>query len=318
MTVPVPFDSELVAAMAAGDVQVTRMSAERLPGMREEDAAEVPSLDGYARGGRFEVTERVVSGSVEVPLVICTPTAAPAPRPVLYHTHGGGMFSGDHRIGLDPWLDLADEFGATLVSVGYRLAPEHPHPAPVDDVRAGLLWVVEHAGELGVDAGRIVVAGTSAGGGLTAALTLTVRDEGGPQLLGQLLLCPMLDDRNDSPSVGQMDGRDIWDSSWNEFGWTALLGDARGGADVSAYAAPARAADLSGLPPAYLEVGSAETLREEVVDYATRIWRAGGRAELHVLAGGFHVFDWIAPDAGISRAARDARHSWLERLLATH
>ncbi|GLY29251.1 alpha/beta hydrolase fold domain-containing protein [Kineosporia sp. NBRC 101731] len=103
---------------------------------------------------------------------------------MIYHTHGGGMFSGDHRIVLDPLLDEAQALGATLVSVAYRLAPEHPHPAPLDDVHAGLLWTVEHAAELGIDPDRIIAAGTSAGGGLTAALALTLRDTGGPRLLG--------------------------------------------------------------------------------------------------------------------------------------
>jgi acetyl esterase/lipase len=193
---------------------------------------------------------------------------------------------------------------------------EHPHPAPIDDVYAGLLWTADHAAELGIDSERIVVAGTSAGGGLTASLALTVRDKGGPRLLGQLLMSPMLDDRNDSASLQQMDGRDIWDRGWNGFGWTALLGPARGGLDVPPYAAPARATDLSGLPPAYIDVGSAESLRDEGIAYATRIWQVGGDAELHVWSGGFHVFDMIAPDARISKAAREARHSWLGRRLA--
>nr|WP_269327753.1 alpha/beta hydrolase [Kineosporia mesophila] len=240
----------------------------------------------------------------------------PGPRPVIYHTHGGGLFSGDHRIVLDPLLDEAEALGATLVSVAYRLAPEHPHPAPVDDVHAGLLWTVEHAAELGLDPDRIIAAGTSAGGGLTAALALTLRDAGGPRLLGQLLMSPMLDDHNDSFSVRQMDGLDIWDSSWNGLGWSSLLGGDRGGPDVSPYAAPARAKDVSGLPPAFLDVGSAESLRDEVVAYAGRIWASGGRAELHVWEGGCHVFDWIAPQARISQDARAARLAWMVRLLA--
>jgi acetyl esterase/lipase len=320
MVAPVPFDAGLLSSYAAIRADGSApMSLDRLPEIRAEDAAEVPTGDELSRGGRFTVTERAVPGlpgNPEVTLLICTPTSAPAPRPVIYHTHGGGMFSGDHRAGLDPLLDVAELLGITLVSVGYRLAPEHPHPAPVDDVYAGLLWTAGHAAEFGADPERIVVAGASAGGGLTAALALTVRDKGGPRLLGQLLMCPMLDDRNDSGSLRQMDGRDIWDRSWNGFGWTALLGSARGGPDVPPYAAPARAADLSGLPPAYIDAGSAESLRDEGIAYAARIWRAGGEAELHVWSGGFHVFDMMAPDARISQAARQARRSWLSRLLA--
>lgn len=202
-----------------------------------------------------------------------------------------------------------------MVSVEYRLAPENPHPAPVEDCYAGLRWIAERGAEIGMDTDRLVVAGGSAGGGLAAGVALMCRDRGGPQLRGQLLQCPMLDDRNDTPSAHQMRGRGVWDQSANRVGWTALLGAARGGPDVSPYAAPARAGDLSGLPPAFIDVGSAETFRDEDVDYAGRIWRAGGAAELHVWPGGFHGFAMMAPDAALSRAAGDAQVGWLRRVL---
>jgi acetyl esterase/lipase len=141
------------------------------------------------------------------------------------------------------------------------------------------------------------------------------RDRGGPAIAGQLLLCPMLDDRNDTPSAVQMAGLGIWDRGANEVGWTALLGDARGGPNVPAYAAPARASDLSGLPPAYIDVGSAETFRDEAVTYASRIWQAGGDAELHVWPGGFHAFAGFAPQAALSKDAAAAPAAWLRRLL---
>jgi len=203
-----------------------------------------------------------------------------------------------------------------VVSVEYRLAPETPHPGPIDDCYAGLLWTAAHADELGFDPDRMIVAGGSAGGGLAAALALRARDQSGPALLGQMLIYPMLDDRNDTPSAHQMAGLGGWDHSANEFGWTALLGERRGAPDVSPYAAPARADDLSGLPPAFIDVGSAETFRDEDVAYASRIWQAGGRAELHVWPGGFHGFDGIAPHAAVSQAAVAARADWLARLLA--
>jgi acetyl esterase/lipase len=320
--VPVPFDAELQSVYNdITEEESAPMSAELLSEIRAEDAARVPALEELSRGGRFAVTERAVPGlpgSPEVALLICTPVEVPGPRPTIYYAFGGGMICGDHRhrANIDPLLDAAELLGAAVVAVGRRLAPENPHPAPIDDLYSGLLWTAEHAAELGLDPERIVVAGTSAGGGLTAALALTVRDKGGPRLLGQLLMSPMLDDRNDSASVLQMDGHDLWDRSSNGYGWNALLGPARGGPDVSPYAAPARATDLSGLPPAFIDVGSAESLRDEVVDYATRIWQADGAAELHVWAGGYHCFDRVVPDALISRAAREARHSWLRRLLA--
>ncbi|MEU1661861.1 alpha/beta hydrolase [Streptomyces griseofuscus] len=321
----IPFDAALLDGYrAVRETGAGPMSLERLSSVRTEDAAEVPTLDELRRGGQFEVTSVPVpgaSGASETELLICTPAAVAGPaasRPVLYFVHGGGYFSGDprHLFFIKPLLSEAERLGASLISAGYRLAPEHPYPAPLDDVYAGLLWTAEHAAELGLDADRIVVAGTSAGGGLAAALSLSVRDKGGPQLVGQLLMCPMLDDRNDTASAHQMDGVDLWDRSWNGFGWTALLGSACGTPDVSPYAAPARATDLSGLPPAFIDVGSAETLRDEAVAYADRIWRAGGSAELHVWSGGYHAFDLVVPDAAISRAAWQARRSWLERVLA--
>ena len=129
-----------------------------------------------------------------------------------------------------------------------------------------------------------------------------------------MLICPMLDDRSDSASAHQMAGRGSWDRVANETGWSAYLGPER--TAVPPYAAPARAADLSGLPPTFVDVGSAETFRDEDVDYAHRIWAAGGDAELHVWPGGVHGFDALAPDAAIAREAREARARWLRRLLA--
>ena len=321
--VPVPLDAELQVAYdayIAEEPDQAPMSLDLLPGIRAEVEAGVAALGDLSRGGRFTVSEPAVpglDGDPEVPLLVCTPAGASTSRPLLYYIHGGGFFCNDHRTGLDQLLETAEQFGATLVSVGYRLAPEHPYPAQINDVYAGLLWAAEHADELGIDPERIVVLGISAGGGLSAALALTVRDKGGPRLLGQLLMCPMLDDRNDSASAVQMDGVDFWNRSFNGFGWSSLLGDAQGGADVPQYAAPARATDLSGLPPAFLDVGSAECLRDEVLAYAGRLWQAGGVAELHVWPGGIHAFDREFPEARISKAAIAARDNWLERLLAT-
>jgi acetyl esterase/lipase len=321
VTVPVPLDPELQVsydAYLAEEPDLAPMSAERMRGIREQIAAAVAALDDLGRGGRFTVAEPSapgVDGGPDVPLLVLTPAGAPAGRPALLHLHGGGFFLNDHRLGLDQQLDIAERFGATVVSVGYRLAPEHPYPAQVDDARAGLLWTVEHAAELGVDPERIIVGGPSAGGGLSAALALHLRDQGGPRLLGQLLMCPMLDDRDRTASARQMDAVEFWDRSHSGFGWRALLGDRCGGPDVPPYAAPARATDLAGLPPAFLDVGSAECLRDEVVDYARTIWLAGGRAELHVWPGGIHAFDREDPEAQLSVAAVAARHAWLSRLL---
>ncbi len=323
VAVPVPLDAELQVAYdayLAEEPDPGPMSPAMLLRIRAEADDEVAAIKDLSRDGRFTVAQPSVpglDGDPEIPLLVCTPVGAPAARPLLYHIHGGGFFCNDHRTGLDQVLETAERFGATLISVGYRLAPEHRYPAQINDAYSALLWAAEHADELGIDPERIVVTGPSAGGGLSAALALTVRDQGGPRLLGQLLLCPMLDDRNNSASAMQMDDVDVWDRSYNGFGWSSLLGGAEGGADVPQYAAPARATDLTGLPPAFLDVGSAECLRDEVLAYADRIWQAGGQAELHVWPGGIHVFDQQVPEARLSKAAVAARHDWLERLLGT-
>jgi acetyl esterase/lipase len=295
------------------------LTAEAIPFLRNAGFIPQPTNEELARGGAFSVEERTVpgpDGAPDVSLIVCRPAATTAPVPALYCVHGGGMIAGTARGALSELLDLAEPLGAAVISVEYRLAPETPHPGPVEDCYAGLVWTAAHAEELGIDPLRLVVLGGSAGGGLAAALALLARDRGGPALAGQLLMCPMLDDRNDSPSVHQMAGLPMWNRQANEVGWTALLGDARGGDDVSPYAAPARATDLSGLPPTFVDVGSADSFRDEDVDYATRIWQAGGVAELHVWPGGFHGFDGIAPHAAVSKAAVAARANWLARLLA--
>ena len=316
--VPPPFDPELAAALELIKDMIS-------PGLTPDEIAEVRQGPGIrmladldlTMGGAFEVEDRQVpgpEGEPDISLLICRPASAESagPRPVIYHVHGGGMVIGNNRVGVDVPLTWARELDAVVVSVEYRLAPEHPHPAPVEDVYAGLVWTADHAAELGAAPERIVVAGASAGGGLCAALALLTRDRKGPQPIGQVLMCPMLDDRNDTPSAHQMAGLGVWDRTANETGWSALLGSRRGGPDVPQYAAPARAEDLTGLPPAFLDVGSAETFRDEVVAYASRIWQAGGVAELHVWPGGF---DGFAPQAALSQAARAAQVAWLERLL---
>ncbi|MFI5960767.1 alpha/beta hydrolase [Streptomyces asoensis] len=321
-SVPPPFDPELGAALALiGEMIQPGLAPQDIEAVRQGPGIALLGELDLTLDGAFAVEDRTVPGppgAPAVPLLICRPTApAPdRPRPVVYHVHGGGMVLGNNRVGVDVVLAWARELDMVVVSVEYRLAPEHPYPAPVDDVYAGLLWTAEHAAELGADPERIVLAGASAGGGLTAALALLLRDRGGPRPLGQILMCPMLDDRNDTPSGHQMAGLGVWDRTANETGWTALLGERRGGPDVPPYAAPARAEDLSGLPPAFLDVGSAETFRDEVVAYASRIWQSGGVAELHVWPGGFHGFDGFAPQAALSRSARSAQLTWLRRLLA--
>ncbi|MFI5955666.1 alpha/beta hydrolase [Cryptosporangium sp. NPDC051539] len=315
---PTPYDPELAASLDQVVSLLEAFMSGEIPPHDVPGIVVAPTDEELSRDGRFSVEERAVpgpDGSPEISLLIVRPVGSEAPTPVIYHTHGGGMIAGDNRLGIDSVMAWAEEFGAAVVSVEYRLAPGTPHPGPIEDVYAGLRWTAENAAELGIDPSRIIVAGASAGGGLTAALALLARDRGGPAIAAQVLMCPMLDDRNDTVSAIQMTGLGVWDSEANAAGWGALLGEARATADVSPYAAPARATDLSGLPPTLIDVGSAETFRDEAVAYAGEIWRAGGQCELHVWTGGFHGYDGLVPHAAISEDTREARLRWLRRIL---
>ena len=318
-----PFDPELapVVEMLVSLRAPDAYRPDNIVEMRQPvPGVEAPTDAKLSRDGTYSVDERTVPGPDGAPaisLLVCLPNGAPTPTAAIYHTHGGGMIVGDNRFGLVEMLALAAPLGMAVVSVEYRLAPETPHPGPVEDCYAGLVWTAAHAGELNIAPDQIIIGGASAGGGLAAGVTLMSRDRNGPSILAQLLMCPMLDDRNNSPSARQMRGLGIWDSSSNETGWNALLGDGvRGGPHVSPYAAPARATDLAGLPSTYIDVGSAETFRDEDIAYASRIWQAGGRAELHVWPGGFHGFDVVVPHAAISQDAIAARGAWLRRQLS--
>ncbi|MFF5279491.1 alpha/beta hydrolase [Streptomyces sp. NPDC000133] len=295
---------------------MSQLSQEVLAQLRGLPSTPVESLLAHRSVDRCEITVPVKDGA-PTPLSVFSParTDRTTAAPCIYWMHGGGMVMGDRFSQIDIPLEWLDEFGAVVVSVDYRLAPEATGTALVDDCYQGLLWVAEHAAELGIDPGRIVVAGASAGGGLAAGVTLLARDLGTPAIAAQMLICPMLDHRNTSTSSCQYsDGPGVWTREMNEFGWRCVLGDLTGD-QVPAYVSPALADDLSGLPTTYIDTGSAEVFRDEDTDYATRIWAAGGQAELHVWAGGFHGFDALYPQAHISATARRTRTDWLVRVL---
>ncbi|WP_369360550.1 alpha/beta hydrolase [Streptomyces sp. cg2] len=321
---PPPFDPELGVVLAAlGEEVRAPITPDGLAVRQERDARSRPrpTVEQLRADGRFEVTEYRVpgppGGGPEVTLVSARPAGLVGPLPLLYYMHGGAMIMGNAWSVLPRMLrEWALPLGLAVISVEYRLAPQAQYPEPLEDCYAGLVWAAEHAAELGIDADRVVIGGKSAGGGLAAALALLARDRGGPRALGQLLLCPMLDDRDSTFSSHQMTGLGVWDLTSNATVWQALLGDRYGAADLPSYAAPARATDLSGLPPAYIDVGSAEMFRDEDVAYANAIWQAGGQAELHVWPGACHGFDGLAPNAAVSQDAREARTRWLRRLLA--
>lgn len=225
-----------------------------------------------------------------------------APGALAIYLHGGGMIQGSLDL-YDPLLrNLTSSSGVTIAAPEYRLAPEHPHPTPVEDCYAALVWASENAAELGCDPARIGVAGESAGGLYAAAVALLARDRSGPALARQILIYAALDDRNCTPP-DLVPSPLMWTYDDNITAWGALLGNTRGGPDVSPYAAPARAENLSGLPPAHLMVGDMDIFRDENITYAARMSAAGVPVEFHLVPGAPHGFDFIAPNAEISRRA---------------
>lgn len=313
-------DPELAAALAAVPPE-RQLSAlfdfDDLPATRRRLDERRTGTGGV--GGDPDVVTEVLSvptgeGTPDVALRLHRPAAQDRPLPALYWVHGGGMVSGTAE-SADPLLrSFVAEVECVAVAVEYRLAPEHPFPAPVDDTVAGLRWLGEHCAELGVDPERLAIGGRSAGGGLAAATALLVRDRGGPRLSFQMLLAPMLDHRNASRSSRQITDIGMWDRSMNVRGWQLFLGSLTDG-DVPAHASPSLAEDLGGLPPAFIDVGALEVFRDEAIDYATRLAAAGGAVELHVWPGAYHGFESMAPHALVSRAATRTRSDALRRAL---
>lgn len=225
-----------------------------------------------------------------------------APGSGVLYLHGGGMISGSVALYDGPVARYVSASGVPMWSVDYRLAPENPHPAPVEDAYAALQWLASHAAEFGVQPGRIAVMGDSAGGGLAASLAQLARDREGPALAAQILIYPMLDDRTTTPDP-EIAPFAVWSYDDNITGWSALLGAVAGGPDVPAYAAAARTPDLHGLPPTYLEVGQLDIFRDESLAYAQRLGRAGIGVEFHLRPGAPHEFETYGYATDVARRA---------------
>jgi acetyl esterase/lipase len=237
----------------------------------------------------------------EVPVRVYTPADRTGPLSGLVLIHGGGFAIGDLELEHPIASRVAAEVGVVVVSVDYRLAPEDPFPAGVEDCYAALLWTAAKAGSLGIDPGRIGVAGESAGGGLAAAVALLARDRGGPHLCFQFLDIPEIDDRLDTPSMRAFADTPLWNRHTAARSWNYYLGEGvPGTANVSPYAAPARARDLTGLPPACVIACEFDPLRDEGLGYAGRLLHAGVSTEIHHYAGTFHGSGLI-PGAAVSR-----------------
>jgi acetyl esterase/lipase len=251
------------------------------------------------------------AGAPDITVRIYRPRNATGTLPGVYYIHGGGMILGDVA-GEDPSASrICDGVGAVVVSVEYRLAPEHPHPAPVEDCYAGLVWMAKNSAELGFDPDRLAIYGGSAGGGLTLATALVARDRGGPALRFMMPIYPMIDDTNTTPSSREITDIGIWDRDGNIQAWQWYLG----GKDADAYAAPSRATDLTGLPPAFIDVGTVDLFRDEDIAFAQRLMQAGIPTELHVNPGSYHASETSAPDAALSRRIWATRIDALRRAL---
>jgi acetyl esterase/lipase len=229
-----------------------------------------------------------------VRLRIYRPANLDRPAPALYSMHGGGFIIGSPEMEEANSIDFVRQLGISVVSVDYRLAPQHTAPAAVEDAYTGLLWTFANAASRHIDPRRIAIGGASAGGGLAAALALYAHDQGEVAPMFQFLVYPMLDDRTTLRPHSEMKNARIWKPKDNLYAWSAYLGTKPGGPDVSEYAAPARRADLNGLPPAWIGVGSLDVFHDEDVAYAQRLNAVGVPCELIVVPGAFHGFEIFA------------------------
>ncbi len=288
--------------------EMPTVDAEGVAAMRSASFASQDLSAGVVR------TEHEVPGDPPVPVRVHRAKDAQGIQPGIVTIHGGGYVIGSYDMDsplLDRWCPALDVVG---VSVEYRLAPETPYPGPLEDCYAALRWTYDNATDLGIDEDRIGLYGLSAGGGLAAALALLARDRGEIPLAFVLLDCPMLDDRQQTPSIGA-EGLYVWGSGSNEFGWRSYLGDLYGSDDVPSYAAAAREADLSGLPPTCVVVGAIDGFRDEDIAYAQRLNQSGVPCELHVIAGLPHAY-LLVPGAAAVQLATRCMDDWLTRQLA--
>ena len=263
-------------------------------------------------GPGVTVTERRI-GTPPFLVTVTTPIGDGGRRPAVLYIHGGGMVLGSPHTEAVGSGRMARELDAVVVSPDYRLAPEHPFPAPLDDCMTALRWMRDNADELGIDPDRIAVTGSSAGGGLSAAVAQRAHDEG-IALRAQALVYPMIDDRTALRDDHGGRGRFLWTHASNRFGWTAYLGREPRMSDAPEYAAPARRVDLSGLAPAWVGVGDLDLFHDESVAYAARLTECGVPCELVTVPGMYHGADGLA---GKTPAMQEFRRSVMDH-LRTH
>ena len=270
--------------------------------------AELPPIDNIVIEDRNIAAPDAL---LELVVRIYKPTGVSGGLPGIFFIHGGGMIMGSIETENHKAAMLCETIQSIVVSVEYRLAPENPHPAQVQDCYEALVWMSKNAAELGFDADRLAIVGGSAGGGLAIATALMARDQEFPKLSFQMANYPMIDDRNETPSSKEITDVGIWDRKANIEAWDWYLG----GKNADEYAAPARAKDLSGLPPTFIDVGELDLFRDEDIEFAKRLLQAGVTTELHVYPGAYHASESFAPEAELSKQIWTKRIEALKRAL---
>jgi acetyl esterase len=307
------YDPELAPVVAV----LPQLDITDIPAARAAMLAMREQLPPFVAPDTITIGKQTVPGppgDPDIEVTIFRPAGQAANAPALYWIHGGGFVLGDVDGDMVAPSQIADELGAVVVSVEYRLAPEYPFPAPVEDCYAGLVWMSEHADDLGFDPRRLAIGGISAGAGLAAAVALLARDRGGPALCFQLLDIPEVDDRLSTASMKQFTDTPLWHHRNAILSWEAYLGPDHG--ETSPYAAPARATDLSGLPPAFVATCEFDPLRDEGIEYAQRLMQAGVSTELHHYPGTFHGSSGAGAGTAISARMVSDRIAALARAFA--
>jgi acetyl esterase/lipase len=310
--VPPEFAAALEQVRNSGpipDINAQNLTATRAYGSEGPALATTPIWERRTVAG--------AKGAPDVAVYVINAGAAGANKPAILHMHGGGYILGRAADGVGPMQKMAQELDCVIVSVDYRLAPETRFPGSLEDNYSALRWLYESSQQLGVNRQRIAVMGESAGGGHAAMLAIAARDRREFPLVAQVLIYPMLDDRTGSTrAVPAHIGTFMWTRGSNRFGWSSLLGRPAGSARVPPGSVPARVADLAGLPPTFIGVGSIDLFVQEDTAYAQRLVEAGVATELEIVPGGYHGFDFFAPEAPLSKHFREAWMNALKRAFA--
>lgn len=303
------FEQLIPGGITLDDIPATRAF---LGAFNAAMATQVPDIPGVATSDHYAPGP---DGAPDVMVRIYQPETRTDVLPALLWIHGGGYVLGDVASDDLKAKGLALALNCVVASVEYRLAPEHPYPAPLEDCYAALKWLSANADQFGVNPGRIAIGGASAGGGLAAGLGLLARDRGEVPVCYQLLIYPMIDDSNVAQAAPDVPDAPLWTRANNLVGWRSYLAQEPGGDGIPYYAAPIRAEDVAGLPPTYIGVGTPDLFRDEDITYAQRLMKAGVKTELHVYADGFHGFDGFAAEADAAQRFMGEQVKLLARVL---